>query len=298
MEDSRFKLGVFLREPAIIRLEKQGLSFEQILERLYERGFRHVQLPEGLERERGKYYTPGEIKAIEGFKGQIHFSFHHDEFLTNLCDPNNTVRENMIKSLERADKINAEYIVVHAGICRGGEYEACIDNVIENFRFLVDRAGGKTITVENVWDDRRRNGKIIGCEVNELDRIVREVDGIKLNLDFSHLILGSLMSGTKSPEDSIRNFIERFGEFIYSTHVNDINYPPRTIDGLNDVHFVPGSSEFPRIIIKHLRKIGYSGNYLLELGEGISAFDERYGLKILDIYTLAFNQLLEILEEG
>jgi len=277
------RIGIFLREPAIIWIEKHENRLDKYIKTLYRMGFRQIQIPEGIERVRGKDYTADEINAIKSFPGGI--SFHHDEFNTNLCQPNNNVREGLDLSVERASEIGAEYLVIHPGTCGDGEYETAIEHTVKNLRYLVSIAGQMEITVENNWHNLGKYGRVVGSEIEDLKQLIEEVPRLMINLDFSHLILQAYNLCPQSPEEYMEKFIDELGDCIYSTHVNDV------ANSKSDVHFIPGYSEFSLLLMKLLESRGYRGPHVLELGEGKQLFDENYGEDIFSIHKLAFDEL-------
>ncbi len=121
----------------------------------------------------------------------------------------------MVKVMDIASKIGAEYVVVHPG--SQSSSKKCLNLNILNLINLCPLAKeyGVTLLLENLFD--RDGGNKIGVFPREIAHIIETVDSehLKINLDIGHAFIASNAYGL-----SLEDYFE-LGEYIYQMHLHD-----------------------------------------------------------------------------
>jgi len=313
------RIQTFLRERDVREMmAKNGYGLQQIINEMLKIGFKGLQLPERIAEKIGKYYTPEEIDFIKNLsKGGIQISYHHDQHNTNLVQKGRINLVNAKRSIDRALDLGADYIVFHLGFVDFGEkpynspeiLKEGRKNLVRNLKYLFKYAAKRKIDlmVENNHKEEYeyvRNTKKVDCEINDFEYLRSELERngkrFKINFDTGHAFIQGawgvkdkrciklMVQGAKKFTTS---FIEQLGKNIYATHISD-----NTLTSHDD-HMIVGDGIAPiELALEKLLESGYQGNFLYELHLE-SWLDKYKGKSVLEIYKIAYQKLLKMLEK-
>lgn len=313
------KIQTFLRERDVREImATKGYDLQQIIKEMLKIGYRGIQLPERIAEKLGKYYTPEEIDYIKNLsEKRIQISYHHDQHNTNLTHKDKKCLTNARRSIDRAVALGADYIVFHLGFVDFGEkpyntpevLKEGRKNLVRNLKHLTKYAARRKIDlmVENNHKEEYeyvRNTKKVDCEINEFEYLRGELERngkrFKINFDTGH----AFIQGAWGVKDKRRIrlmkeeakkfttfFIERLGKSIYAAHISD-----NTLTSYDD-HMIVGDGIAPiEFALKKLLEFGYRGSFLYELHT--EKWQDKYnGKGILEIYQIAYQKLLKMLEK-
>ncbi len=313
------RIQTFLRESDIRDLmAKNGYGLQQIINEMLKIGFKGLQLPERIAEKIGKYYTPEEIYFIKNLsKGGIQISYHHDQHNTNLAQKERRYLTNAKKSIDRAVALGADYIVFHLGFVDFDEksynspeiLEEGRKNLVHNLKHLIKYAARREIDlmVENNHKEEYeyvRNTEKVDCEIDDFEYLRSELERngkrFKINFDTGHAFIQGAW-GVKDKRDIklmvqeakkfTTSFIKQLGKNIYATHISD-----NTLTSHDD-HMIVGDGIAPiEFTLKKLLESGYQGGFLYELHT--EKWQDKYnGKDTLEIYKIAYQKLLKILEK-
>ncbi len=314
------RLQTFLRERDVRdMMAKNGYGLQQIIEEMLKIGYKGMQLPERIAEKIDKYYTPKEIDYIKNLsKEGIQISYHHDQHNTNLAQKEKIYLINAKRSINRAVALGADYIVFHLGFVDFGEktydtpevLEEGRRNLVRNLSYLIKYAAKRNIDlmVENNHKEEYeyvRNTKKIDCEIEDFEYLRDNLgknngEHFKINFDTGHAFIQGawvvqdkrdIKSMVKAAEKFTSSFIERLGKNIYATHISD-----NTLTSYDD-HMIVGDGIAPiELTLEKLLESGYQGNFLYELHLE-SWLDKYKGKSVLEIYEIAYQKLLKMLEK-
>jgi len=313
------RIQTFLRERDIREMmAKNGYGLQQIIEEMLKIGYKGLQLPERIAEKIDKYYTPEEIDYIRNLsKKGIQISFHHDQHNTNLAQKEKIYLVNAKRSIDRAVALRSDYIVFHLGFVDFDEkpyntpevLEEGRKNLVRNLDYLIKYATKRDIdlTVENNHKEEYeyvRNTKKIDCETEDFEYLRDELEKkgkvIKINYDTGHgFIQGAwvvkdkrdIKSMVEAAKKFAFSFVDRLGKNIYATHISD-----NTLTSHDD-HMIVGDGIAPiKLTLEKMIESGYQGNFLYELHLE-SWLDKYKGKSILEIYKIAYERLLKMLEK-
>ena len=152
------------------------------------------------------------------------------------------------KCREFAEKIGVNQMATHVGFLPENAYD-------ENFR-------GTIATLRGICKVMKKRGQYFLFETGQetpvtLLRVIEELDAenVGINMDTANLIL----YGKANSADAITVF----GKYVMDTHIKDGLYPTNGKKLGKEVKVGEGMANLPEVI-KRLREVGYTGNYIIE----------------------------------
>ncbi|MEO8456928.1 MAG: deoxyribonuclease IV [Chloroflexota bacterium] len=212
---------------------RSGGGVDSAIDRALEMGAETIQLFSGSPQAwRRKNYT---VKEVDAFKQKtadtgIAPAFIHGLYLVNLASQNPEVLQKsydaLVAEMSAAALIGAKGVIFHLGSHKGAGYEACVDQVVEQAKRVLDA------TPPEAWlilENSAGMGGAIGSKFDELGKIVREVGGdrVKVCLDTCHTFAASYDIKTRPGlDDTIKEFDETIGlDRLVAVHANDSKAP-------------------------------------------------------------------------
>lgn len=208
---------------------KSGGGVDKAIDRALEMGAETIQLFSGSPQAwRRKNYT---VKEVDDFKQKaaetgIGPAFIHGLYLVNLASssPEFLAKsyDALVAEMHAAALIGAKGVIFHLGSHKGVGYEACVDQVIEQCKRVLDA------TPPEAWlilENSAGMGGAIGSKFSELGKIVRDVGGdrVKICLDTCHLFAASYDVATRPGLDAtMAEFEKEIGiDKLAAVHAND-----------------------------------------------------------------------------
>jgi len=170
---------------------------------------------------------PNELKDIAGLNEDYPYVVHvpHSNYGVNIGDPEK--REfslGMIKkSLDIADKLGSEYVILHPGF---GDYHSVEE--------ILGEISDKRITLENMPKVGLHGGECLGYSPETMKNLLEKF-GMNFCLDLGHAYKAGISTG-ENYKDMIRRFLELEPSMF---HLSDGN-----IDEEKDEHLSLGKGEF------------------------------------------------------
>jgi deoxyribonuclease-4 len=212
---------------------RSGGGVDKAIDRAVEMGAETIQLFSGSPQAwRRKNYTAKEVddfkaKAIETGVGP---AFIHGLYLVNLATQNPEVLtksyDALVAEMHAAALIGAKGVIFHLGSHKGAGYDACVDQVIDQCRRVLDA------TPPDAWlilENSAGMGGAIGSKFAELGKIVKDVGGnrVKVCLDTCHLFAASYDVKTRQGLDAtMAEFETEIGlDKLVAVHANDSKAP-------------------------------------------------------------------------
>lgn len=202
-----------------------------------------------------------ELLDAHGLGVSVHGSFwdlnpasHHRE-LWKL-----TLKQ-MQRSIDACRALGGEIVVLHYGRCPVPEVKDFREGAKWRYRRLLEqclpyaRERGVTLALENAGGQLA----IYPSAIEELKRLVLELEGAKVAFDIGHAHLAERRAGRKSTGLAIGRAIEDLREHLVHVHVHDNH-------GKQDDHLLPGDGDINfKPVVEALRAINYGGLLIAEL---------------------------------
>lgn len=313
-------------QPSIQVAAKKEFISSNFIDSLRKMGYQGFRFSEAK-------YIKKELETINKISDSAEISFHHDNHNTNLCIENKEMLERAKNSVNKALEIKANYIIFHPGTYRVGEYVQAKRNFINNLLPLLKYCKERQISLvlENNWENlvydksgvkitdsrKQEDINIMGCKTEFFNFLLDEIgDDLKINLDFSHLVLQCkielLQEKIKNKEFSIGDkdyiayltseelinetkkcvdrFLEKFHYYIFVVDINETDFH-------DDVNFLPGDGiGLTKHIVSNLKKWNYTGRYMVEIDSDKPAFKLKYKhLSPLEWYTKSYRFMKNLL---
>jgi deoxyribonuclease-4 len=151
----------------------------------------------------------------------------HASYLINLATPEGLLKrrsvEALVEELDRADRLGADYLVVHVGSCKDGGSAEGIERVRESLETVLASGGGSTrLLLEDTAGERGD----VGSRLEEIGSILKELKGgdrVGVCLDTCHLFAaGYDLSKPDGVEEIARRVDGTIGlDRLELIHLND-----------------------------------------------------------------------------
>ncbi len=210
-----------------------GGGVDKAIDRAVALGAETIQIFSGAPQAwRRKNYTAAEVEAYKA-KAEEHDvgpAFIHGLYLVNLASQNPDLiaksYEALVLEMHAASLIGAKGVIFHLGSHKGAGYDACVDQVIEQSRRILDA------TPPDTWlilENSAGMGGAIGSKFAELGKIARDLGGdrVKVCLDTCHTFAaGYEMATRKGLDATMAEFDKEIGlEKLVAVHANDSKQP-------------------------------------------------------------------------
>lgn len=195
----------------------------------------------------------GLLVSVHGSFWDLNPASHHRE-LWGL-----TLKQ-MQRSIDACQALGGEIVVVHFGKCPIPEVTGFLGGAKQRYRDFIERClhyaqdRGVTIALENGGG----RPEVYPPTLNELKKLVLELEGAKITFDIAHAHLAERRSGKKDTGVTIAKLIKDMSEHIAHVHVHDNH-------GKLDDHLPPGDGEINfKPVVEALREIKYNGLLIAE----------------------------------
>jgi len=212
---------------------RSGGGVDKAIDRALEMGAETIQIFSGSPQAwRRKNYSVTEVddfkqKAADSDVGP---AFIHGLYLVNLASANPDVLaksyDALLAEMHAAALIGAKGVIFHLGSHKGAGYEACVDQVIDYCRRILDA------TPDEAWlilENSAGMGGAIGSKFAELGKIVREAGGdrVRVCLDTCHTFAANYDVKTRKGLDAtMAEFEKEIGlDRLVAVHANDSKAP-------------------------------------------------------------------------
>lgn len=220
---------------------RSGGGVDKAIDRAQEIGAETIQIFSGAPQAwRRKNYTPAEVDAFKQKSAETGIApcFIHGLYLVNLASQNPEFiaksYDALVNEMHAAALIGAKGVIFHLGSHKGAGYEACVEQVIEQCKRVLDA------TPPEAWlilENSAGMGGAIGSRFSELGRIARESGGdrVKVCLDTCHTFAAGYDMKTREGLDAtMAEFDREIGlERLVAVHANDSKKP---LGGAMDRH--------------------------------------------------------------
>jgi deoxyribonuclease-4 len=203
------------------------------IDRAVEMGCETIQIFSGAPQAwRRKTYGRDEVEAwfAKRQAAGIDPVFIHGLYLVNLAsdNPDFLARsyDALVQEMQAASLLKAKGVIFHLGSHKGAGYDACVDQVAEYVRRVIDA------TPEDTWlilENSAGMGGAVGSKFAELGRIIREAasDRVKVCLDTQHAFAAGYDVKTR---DGLERMLEEFDrevglDRLVAVHANDSKCP-------------------------------------------------------------------------
>jgi deoxyribonuclease-4 len=212
---------------------RSGGGVDSAIDRALEMGAETIQIFSGSPQAwRRKNYTTKEVDAFKQKTADsgIAPSFIHGLYLVNLASQNPDVIgksfDALVAEMHAAALIGAKGVIFHLGSHKGAGYEACVDQVIDQCKKVLDATPA---TAWLILENSAGMGGAIGSKFAELGKIVREVGGerVKVCLDTCHTFQANYDISTRPGlEATLEEFEKEIGlKKLVAVHANDSKKP-------------------------------------------------------------------------
>lgn len=206
---------------------------DKAVPRAVEMGAECIQVFSGAPQAwRRKTYAP---KEVEDFKAQMEDAdigptFIHGLYLVNLASQNPDFLAKSLDALTNemhaAALIGAKGVIFHLGSHKGAGYDACVDQVIDYCRKVLDATPPEACLV---LENSAGMGGAIGSKFAELGKIARDAgsDRVKVCLDTCHTFAANYDIKTPAGlKATMEEFDAEIGlERLVAVHANDSKAP-------------------------------------------------------------------------
>lgn len=165
------------------------------------------------------------------------------------------------QSIDACRALGGEIVVLHFGRCPVPEVEDFLEGTKWRYRRFLEqclpyaRERGVTLALENAGGQPAT----YPSTVEELKRLVLELEGAKVAFDIGHAHLAERRAGGKATGLAIAGAIEDLREHLVHVHVHDNH-------GKKDEHLPPGDGDINfKPVVEALRAINYGGLLIAEL---------------------------------
>jgi deoxyribonuclease-4 len=212
---------------------RSGGGVDKAIDRAVEMGAETIQIFSGAPQAwRRKNYTKAEVDAFKekSVEADVMPCFIHGLYLVNLATQNPDFLaksyDALVAEMHAASLIGAKGVIFHLGSHKGAGYEACVEQVIDYSRRILDA------TPEDAWlifENSAGMGGAVGSKFAELGRIVRDCESarIKVCLDTQHSFAAGYDVKTRPGlEKMFEEFDKEIGiERLVAVHANDSKPP-------------------------------------------------------------------------
>jgi len=202
-----------------------------------------------------------ELLDAHGLRVSVHGSFWDLNPASHHRELQKLTLKQVGRSIDACRALGGEIVVLHFGRCPVPEAKDFLEGAKRRYRRFLEqclpyaRERGVTLALENA------GGQLATypSTVEELKRLVLELEGAKVAFDIGHAHLAERRSGRKATGLAIAEAIEGLREHLVHVHVHDNH-------GKDDDHLLPGDGDIDfKPVVEALRAINYGGLLIAEL---------------------------------
>ncbi len=203
------------------------------IDRAEEIGAEAIQIFNGAPQMwRRKKYKEGEIDTYTARveESGIAPAFFHGLYLVNLASQNPDLLaksfDALVQDMQAAQMIGARGVIFHLGSHKGAGYEACVQQVTEYVRRVIEAVPPDTWLI---LENSAGMGGAVGSKFSELGQIIRDAgsERVKVCLDTQHSFAAGYDVKTRAGLDAAMDEFDReIGlERLAAVHANDSKCP-------------------------------------------------------------------------
>jgi len=195
--------------------------------------------------------TDVEVSTLwAGWSGPTEWNFTGGPMTLGLVPPAYRMKraEELIAAGEFASKLGVTRVATHVGFLPENINDPEYYGIIAILKYIIKKY--KTFGVNFLFETGQETPIVLLRVIEELG-----LDNVGINMDTANLIL----YGKANSADAITVF----GKYVMDTHIKDGLYPTTGAKLGKEVKVGEGMANIPEVI-KRLREVGYTGNYIIE----------------------------------